>query len=94
MTLSTEITTVYNSTFVPFDLYIVIFMATLMFSWSINRYQGQQQDFFLRQSRCYYRFFSTYATFVLGRTESINLITLTGQEHAIHQFEILMWFIP
>lgn len=88
MALTSEITTVYNSTFVPFDLYLVIFMATLMFLGASIVIKGNNR-IFLAAIAMLLSFFSTYATFVLGRTESINLITLTGQEHTIQQFEIL-----
>lgn len=88
MALTSEITTVYNSTFVPFDLYLVIFMATLMFLGASIVIKDNNR-IFLAAIAMLLSFFSTYATFVLGRTESINLITLAGEENAIHQFEIL-----
>lgn len=88
MALTSEITTIYNSTFIPFDLYLIIFMGTLMFlgaSIIIKR----DSRIFLAAIAMLLSFFSTYATFVLGRTEAVNLIEVTGQSAPTYQYEVL-----
>lgn len=88
MALTSEITTIYNSTFIPFDLYLVIFMGTLMFlgaSIIIKR----DCRIFLAAIAMLLSFFSTYATFVLGRTEAINLIEVTGESTSTFHYEVL-----
>lgn len=88
MGLTSEITTIYNSTFIPFDLYLIIFMGTLMFlgaSIIIKR----DSRIFLAAIAMLLSFFSTYATFVLGRTEAVNLIEVTGQSAPTYQYEVL-----
>lgn len=88
MALTSEITTVYNSTFIPFDLYLIIFIGMLMFlgaSIVIKR----DSRIFLAAIAMLLSFFSTYATFVLGRTEAVNLIEVTGQSTPTYHYEVL-----
>lgn len=88
MVLTSEITTVYNSTFIPFDLYLIIFMGALMFL-GASIVIKKDSRIFLAAIAMLLSFFSTYATFVLGRTEAINLIEITGGSAPTYQYEIL-----
>lgn len=88
MVLTSEITTVYNSTFIPFDLYLIIFMGALMFL-GASIVIKKDSRIFLAAIAMLLSFFSTYATFVLGRTEAINLIEITGGSTPTYQYEIL-----
>lgn len=88
MTLTSEITTIYNSTFIPFDMYVVIFLGALMFL-GASIVIKENSRIFLAAIAMLLSFFSTYATFVLGRTEAINLIEIVGESSTTYQYEIL-----
>lgn len=88
MTLTSEITTIYNSTFIPFDMYVVIFLSALMFL-GASIVIKENSRIFLAAIAMLLSFFSTYATFVLGRTEAINLIEIVGESSTTYQYEIL-----
>ncbi|MCK9577100.1 MAG: hypothetical protein M0R51_14445 [Clostridia bacterium] len=66
-------TTVYNSTYIPFDLYIIIFIATLVFL-GMSIIVKHNSKILLGAIATLFAFFITYSTFVLGKTTDTQLI--------------------
>jgi len=71
--VSVEATTIINSTFIPFELYLTIFIATLTFL-ALSLMIKRHSRIFFAGVAMLLSFFSTYATFVLGKTDDITLI--------------------
>jgi hypothetical protein len=71
--VSVEATTIIDSTFIPFELYLTIFIATLTFL-ALSLMIKRHSRIFFAGVAMLLSFFSTYATFVLGKTDDITLI--------------------
>ena len=66
-------TTIYNSTYIPFDLYVIIFIATLVFL-GMSIVVKHKSKILLGAIATLFSFFITYSTFVLGESTNIDLI--------------------
>ena len=66
-------TTIYNSNYIPFDLYIIIFIATLVFL-GLSIIIKHQSKILLGSIATLFAFFTTYATFVLGKPTDVSLV--------------------
>jgi hypothetical protein len=66
-------TTIYNSNYIPFDLYVIIFIATLSFL-AGSIIVKNDSKIILAIIATLLSFFTTYATFILGVNTDTKLI--------------------
>lgn len=89
-----ETTTIINSTFVPFELYVTIFISALVFL-ALSLIIKRHTRIFFAGIAMLLSFFSTYATFVLGRTEDITLMwNNTTQNMSYYTMDVIYTIHP
>lgn len=92
--VSVETVTLYNSTFIPFELYLTIFIAALVFL-ALSILIKRNSRIFFAGIAMLLSFFSTYATFVLGRTEDITLMfNNTTQLNTYYSMDVIYTIQP